>query len=69
MAQQSSPRPTNKVIAGSIGAAIATIIIYVVERWLGEPLPLEVTTATTTVVSFGLGYLMPPSEADSLELS
>ena len=69
MAQQSSPRPTNKVIAGSIGAAIATIIIYVVERWLGEPLPLEVTTAATSVVSFGLAYLMPPSEADSLELS
>lgn len=69
MARQSSHRPTNKVIAGSVGAAIATIIIYIVERWLGEPLPVEVTTAATTVVTFGLGYLMPPSEADGLDLS
>jgi len=67
MARQSSSRPTNKVIAGSVGAAIATIIIYIVERWLGEPVPLQVTTAATTVLTFSLGYLVPPSEADGLE--
>lgn len=69
MARQASPRPTNKVIAGSVGAAVATILIYAIERWLGEPLPLEVATAATTVVSFGLGYLIPPSETDGLDLS
>lgn len=67
MARQSSSRPTNKVIAGSVGAAIATIIIYIVELWFGETLPLKVTTAATTVVTFGVGYLVPPSEADGLE--
>ncbi len=69
MPKQSSARPTNKVIAGTFGAAVATIGLYVLERIMGEPLPPEVNTAVTTLVTFALGYFVPPSSLDTLDMS
>lgn len=68
MARQRNNRPTNKVIAGSIGAAVATIGIYVIEQLTGAPLPPSVQTAIIAVTTFALGYLVPPSAHDTLDV-
>ena len=66
MAKQSSNRPTNKVIAGSVGAALATVGIYIYEEWAGAPLPPAVQTAVATLFTFAVGYLVPPAAADTI---
>lgn len=68
MPRQRYNRPTNKVMAGSLGAALATIGLFVIEQALGEPLPAPVQTAVITVVTFAVGYLFPPSVNDAIDV-
>jgi hypothetical protein len=58
--------PTNKVTAGGIGGALASIIVWGVSL-AGVEVPPEVAAAVATVVSFALAYLVPEkSTSDTL---
>lgn len=73
MAQMSTSAPARKVVFGSLGAALSTFAIFALNTWvLSNPMPAHVEGAVTTIVTtlavFLVGYYVPPSEADTIEL-
>ncbi|MTI03235.1 hypothetical protein [Roseibium sp. RKSG952] len=67
MAQMSTNLPARKVVFGSVGAAVATVFIYVVEEFLlGATLPGAVSAALITIIVFLVGYFVPPSANDGI---
>lgn len=68
MARMKTNWPAQKVIGGSIGGAVSTIVIYVLNEYvLSAPLPAEIAAAVTTVVVTIVGYFVPPSARDGIE--
>lgn len=53
--------PTRKVTAGAIGGAASIIVVWMIGV-LGLEVPAEVASAFTTVISFGLGYMVEEPE-------
>lgn len=51
-------RPTRKVGSAAIGGAAATVILWVIGS-VGLLIPPEVAAAITTIISFGVAYLIP----------
>lgn len=51
--------PVRKVAAGGIGGAISTILVWIIQQWMRQPIPAEVAAAITTVIVFMVGYLTP----------
>lgn len=66
MAKQSTGRPTNKVMSSSIGAAIATIVIWALDEFttVGDLGNIEVALAT--LITFAFGWFTPPASGDQL---
>lgn len=67
MASQISKSPTNKVIAGAVVGAAATIIVWSAKQWGHVDVPAEIALALNTVLSFIVGYFTPPAENDSVQ--
>lgn len=70
--RQQSPKPTRKVIATTIGGAVAVVVLYLLQAYvLPDPLPTDVYAALATIISaavaFAVGYLVPPGEGDGIE--
>ncbi len=57
--------PTTKVIGGTLGAAFATLIIWGLTK-AGLSVDEGVKVALTTVVTFAVGYLLPPAPKDNV---
>lgn len=66
MARMTTPIPARKVMAGSLGAAVATILIYGIETYIDVALPETVTAAVNVIVVFLFGYFVPPALRDSV---
>lgn len=68
MTRQKNAAPTRKVIAATVGGALAVLLIYALESDLifGKDLPEHVEVAISTIVVFVLGYWIPPSENDDI---
>ncbi|WP_299847780.1 hypothetical protein [uncultured Paracoccus sp.] len=67
MARMATPTPARKVYASTIGAAMAVIIIYLIETFVTKgTLPEGVAAAITVVVTFLCGYYTPPSPVDEI---
>lgn len=49
--------PRAKVIAGTLGGAVATIILWLVSFYGGVDLPAEVAAAVTTLIVAVVAYL------------
>jgi len=59
--------PTNKVMAGSVGPAAATFIVWLLNsQILSEPIPQPVEVAIATLMVFIFGYVVPPNQNDIL---
>lgn len=58
--------PTRKVMAGTLAAALTTLIIYGLETGFGLQIPVTVSGAITTVLTFLTAYFIPPSEIDQI---
>lgn len=57
--------PSQKVMASSAAAAIATLLIWVLDTYVLEaPMPAPIQGALTTLVVLVMGYLAPPSRND-----
>jgi ABC-type enterobactin transport system permease subunit len=69
MASMQTAIPARKVIGSALGAATATIVLYVLNTHvLTAPVPAEVGGALTTVVTFMVGYYLPPAPRDQVRL-
>jgi len=60
----SSPKPIGKVSGGALGSAVATLLIWALQTYLGVSFPPEVAAAFTGVVSFGISYVIPIKEEE-----
>lgn len=63
--KQATSRPTRKVGAGGLGGAVAVIVIYVLQRWAHLDIDATLSAAITTIVTFIVAYLTPPSTSDA----
>jgi Mg/Co/Ni transporter MgtE len=57
--------PTTKVIGGTVGAAFATLIIWILTV-AGLTVDAGVKVALTTVITFAVGYMIPPAPRDNV---
>lgn len=59
--------PVRKIVAGGVGGAVATIIIFVLNHYFlkSDPLDGTVSAAITTVVTFLISYIVPPGAHES----
>jgi hypothetical protein len=55
--------PVPKVAASGLAGAIATIAVWLLQHILGITMPPEVGAAMTTLVMFGVGYMIKSGEA------
>jgi len=65
MASTQTGAPTTKVMSGTVGAAVATLVIWGLGRAHIE-MDGGVQTALTTVITFIFGYYMPPAQKDGV---
>ena len=59
--------PVRKVTAGALGGAIVTVLVWYLNTFVLEPdkrITGEVAAALTTIVTFLVGYFVPPSAKD-----
>lgn len=63
--KMASAAPTRKVAAGGLGGAISVIVIAVVHSAFHVDIDPTVASAITIVVSFLLGYFVPPAATDT----
>ena len=57
--------PTSKVMGGTIGAAISTLLIWGLTK-AGLTVDESVKVALTTIITFIAGYMMPPAPRDNV---
>lgn len=67
MPRMTTSLPARKVMAGTLGAAVATILAYAVQTMTGTELPEPVTGAVTVLAVFLFGYWTPPALRDTVE--
>jgi hypothetical protein len=51
-------------MSGAVGAAVATIAIWVFSEATGKAIPGGVEIAITTIITLVFGYFTPPPEGD-----
>lgn len=65
MVRQETGKPTNKVMSGTAGAAVATLIISVLQA-MNVMIPSGLEVALATVVTFAFGWYTPPASGDNV---
>ncbi len=65
MAKMATAKPANKVVGGSIGTAVGTILVWFLADQGIADLPAAVEAAIVVVVTFAFGYFVPPGKADT----
>lgn len=61
--------PVRKVTAGALGGALVTVLVWYLNTFVLEPdkqITGEVAAALTTIVTFLVGYFVPPSAKDEI---
>lgn len=61
--------PTRKVMASTIGAAVATILVFAIEAMAGIGLPDSVAGAVNVIAVFVFGYYTPPAARDRPQIA
>lgn len=62
--RMATSKPTRKVQAGGLAAAVTIIIVWSLRQFAGVEVPVEVGMAITTVVSLLTQYIVPPAAQD-----
>lgn len=60
-----SGAPTAKVMGGTLGAAVSTLLIWGLGQ-AGLTIDEGVKVAIATVITFAVGYLIPPAPRDQV---
>jgi hypothetical protein len=59
-------KPAQKVTAGALAGAVTTIGIWLIKTFGHVEIPGEIGAAITTVLTFIVSYLVPPSGNDQI---
>ena len=65
MAKMQSGMPAQKVMGGTIGAAVAALLVSM----FPTQIPEEAKIPLITIITFIVGYFIPPSAVDGVEAS
>jgi putative flippase GtrA len=57
--------PIRKVAAGGLGGAVATIVLWALAQFANIHPDPTIAAAITTVISFLVAYIVPPSANDA----
>jgi hypothetical protein len=57
--------PTQKVAAGGLGGAVSVIVIAILQHYAKLDIDPTLASAITTIVSFLVAYIVPPSSRDT----
>lgn len=57
--------PARKVAAGGVGGAVSVIVIAALQHYAKLDIDPTLASAITTVVSFVIGYIIPPAAGDA----
>jgi len=66
MAKQIGGKPVRKVAAGAIAGATMTVILFGIKSVLKADVPADVASAMTVLLTFGISYMTPAADDDSL---
>ena len=66
MAQMQSAKPARKVWAPAVLGALTTIVVYIIEHAGHTKIDSSLLTSINTVLSFLVGYLIPPADTDQV---
>jgi H+/Cl- antiporter ClcA len=60
--------PVRKVMAGGVAGAATTLVVYLLNHSIlkSDPIPAEVATAITTLLTFMVSYLIPPAASEAV---
>ena len=61
MANQPTKKPTNKVIASSLAAAVTTLVAYIIKATTDVEIDPGAQGAITVILTFLAGYIVPDS--------
>lgn len=60
----STSAPAAKVIAATVGAAVAVILFWLLSNFGHIDVPENVQNAITILLTFAFGYITPPARRD-----
>jgi hypothetical protein len=66
--RQKTAVPTTKVTAGALAGALSAIVVWILNAFVMAPekqIPAEIGMMLTTVLTFLVSYLTPPSPGDA----
>lgn len=66
MAQMQSAKPARKISVGAAVGALVTIIVWLIESIGHTTVPAYIAVALSTLLSFVVSYLVPPSPNDQV---
>jgi flagellar biosynthesis protein FliR len=66
MAQMQSLKPARKVSVGAAVGALVTLVVWVIEAAGHTTVPAYVAVALSTLLTFIISYLVPPSDGDQI---
>ncbi len=65
--RSASAKPVRKVAAGTLAAALTTVLVWLLQAVFAIKIPADVAAALTTVVGFAIAYLTPPGSGETVE--
>lgn len=68
MTKMLSSTPTRKVGAGAIAGALSVLLVWLLNMFLpdGKHITPEIASSLTTVLTFVVGYFVPPAASDQV---
>ncbi|POF27923.1 hypothetical protein [Roseibium marinum] len=66
MAAMQTGAPTQKVIASTVAAAFTTVLIGLLDNWIPSLNASQFSSEVVVIVTFFVGYMMPPSMSDQV---
>jgi len=67
MARMTTNRPARKVAASSVGSALSVMAVWALAEFGNIEMPVGVESAFVLLVTFLVGYYVPPSPYDQVE--
>ena len=68
--KQQSAAPTSKVFYGGVAGAVSVVVVWVLNAFKilpgGTQIPGEIASALTTIFTFLVSYIVPPSTNDTV---
>ncbi len=66
MAQMASAKPIRKISYGALVGAVVTLVVWLIETLGKVTVPAYIAVALSTILTFVIAYLIPPSDADQV---